>query len=82
MKKYCLLENGEIKSCYYLDRSGNLSDIPRPIKKEKDGWYINIGVFAHSAYITTWHKILKFADTREELVNASIKNHSNNRDGH
>lgn len=67
MKKYCLLENGQIEPCYYLDRTGNLSDIPRPLKKEKDGWYINIGIFAHSAYITTWRRIIKFADTREEL---------------
>lgn len=82
MKKYCLLSNGKIESCYYLDRSGRLSDIQRPIKKEKDGWYINIGVFAHSTYITTWHRIVKFADTKEELIDVSFKNHSNNHHGH
>ena len=67
-KKYCKLENGGIVSCYYLDENGKQTDIPRRIFKDGEDYYIVIGFFAHSGYFTLKHKIVAFADTKEELV--------------
>ena len=71
-KKYCLLENGQIESCYYLDGQGKATAEARPIVKEKGAFYILVGKFAHGTYIECWRKIKRFGDTEEELKDDSL----------
>lgn len=61
IKKWCLLEDGSIEHCYYKD--GTLRDF------EKHGkvWYLNHDVYAHQMILYMCHKVIKFADTVEEL---------------
>lgn len=63
IKKWCLLEDGTIERCYY--RNGNMRDFE---KRGKD-WYLIHDVYAHQMIITMCHKVIKFADTTEELIN-------------
>jgi len=62
IKRYCLLKNGDIESCYYGD--GEM----RFIYKEEDGKYYlyHDKIFAFG--IATCHsEIIAFADTEDEL---------------
>ncbi len=61
MKKYCLLENGQIKPCYYPN--GDL----RQFEMSKGKWYLFHDEYANNMIVTMCHKVIKFADTREEL---------------
>lgn len=67
IKRWCLLENGTIEPCYYLDQKGNQTNELRNIYKEGRHWYLLHDVYAHNMIITMRHKIVKFADTVEEL---------------
>lgn len=67
MKKYCLLENGDIEPCYYLDQKGNQTDELRHIYKEGRKWYLMHDKYAHNMILTFNHEIIAFADTIEEL---------------
>ena len=61
IKRWCLLENGTIEPCYY--DNGDLRDIYRIGRN----WYLTHDVYAHNMIITMRHRIIKFADTVEEL---------------
>lgn len=63
MKKYCLLETGEILDCYYDKEMTE----PRYIYKENNKWYIDHDVFGNGCMIRFHHCILKFGDTKKEL---------------
>ena len=70
MKDYCLLENGEIHACYYGDGKGSLDHTkPRNIYKEGRYWYLDHDVYLGFAIAYCHSKIIKFADTAEELKN-------------
>lgn len=60
-KKYCLLENGQIKPCYYSN--GEL----RWFERVNGKWFLNYDEYAHNMFITYHVKVVKFADTFEEL---------------
>ena len=64
IKKWCLLENGTIERCYY--NNGELRDI---YKDKKGNWYLDHDVYAHQMILYVHSKIVKFADTVEELQN-------------
>lgn len=70
-KKWCLLESGQIESCYFLDRNGNPTS-PRRIEKENGDYYLLLGTFAHGGYYERWCKIKRFADSKEELESVSF----------
>ena len=61
IKKWALLEDGSIVNCYYSN--GEL----RQVYKVGRYWYIDHDVYAHNMILTCHHKIVKFADTVEEL---------------
>ena len=61
IKKWCKLEDGHIEPCYYED--GTL----RTIYKEGRYWYLDHDVYAHQMILYMHHRIIKFADTVEEL---------------
>ena len=63
IKKWCLLEDGSIEPCYYADGS------MRSIYKEGWNYYLDHDVYAHQMIIFMHHRIVKFADTAEELIN-------------
>lgn len=63
MKKYCLLENGDIQDCYY---DKNLNE-PRNIYKEGRYFYLDHDVFGNGCIVMFHHRILRFADTKKEL---------------
>ena len=60
-KKYCLLENGQIKLCHY--GNGEL----RRFDKEGGKWYLTHDEYGNNIIFTMRHKVIKFADTFEEL---------------
>ena len=60
-KKYCLLENGQIEPCYCSN--GSL----RWFEKENGKWFLMHDEYAHNMILTLRHKVIKFADTIEEL---------------
>lgn len=60
-KKYCLLANGQIKPCYYPN--GDL----RWFDRENGQWFLNYDEYANNTFITHHVKVVKFADTFEEL---------------
>lgn len=63
IKKWCLLEVGNVEPCYY--ENGTL----REIYKDRDGkWYLDHDVYAHNMILSMHHRIVKFADTAEELL--------------
>lgn len=61
-KKWCKLENGQIEPCYYSN-----GDV-RNINYEDGRYYLIHDVYAHNMILTMCHKIVKFADTAEELM--------------
>ena len=66
IKKWALLENGSIVNCYFSN--GEL----RQIYKEGRYWYIDHDVYAHQMILYMHHRIIKFADTVEELQNDKV----------
>lgn len=65
-KKWCLLENGTIERCYYSN--GELRDF----EKRGNSWYLNHDVYAHQMILYMCHKVIKFGDTAEELLNGKV----------
>lgn len=61
IKKYCLLKNGTIESCYY--ENGEL----RNIYKEDDKWYLDHDVFLNYSIAYCHSEIVKFSDNKKEL---------------
>lgn len=67
-KKYALLENGTIEPLYYSN--GEL----RRIEQERDGTYhLYHDVFYGNIIAYCDHKIIKEADTKEELLKDQLK---------
>ena len=63
IKKYCLLETGEIENCYY---DKELTEL-RNIYKIGARWYIDHDVFGNGCCIMFHHRILRFSNTKKEL---------------
>ena len=61
IKKYCLLEDGSIHTTHY--GNGEMKNI----YKEGRYWYLDHDVFGRGIIAYMHHRIIKFADTVEEL---------------
>ena len=66
MKKYCLLENGDIEPCYYLN--GEL----RNFDYENGSYYLIYDKYAHNMILTCRCKVVKFADNPEDLLKEKL----------
>ena len=66
-KKYALLEDGTIEPLYYSN--GEL----RRVEQENGAYYLYHDVFLGSCIAYMRHKIIKEADTKEELLKDQLK---------
>lgn len=66
-KKYALLEDGTIEPLYYDN------DELRRVEQENGAYYLYHDVFKGSCIAYYRHKIIKEADTKEELLKPLLK---------